>query len=71
MVRLFLRKSLGKNAEDIAEPAKFLMNLTKHTRRGVYHKVEHGVKLLEQLNAHQLEESSPEFANLVERLQET
>ncbi len=58
-----------KNAQDIPQPAEYLMGLTRNTGKGTYRKIEHGVKLLESLDAHQLEQASVEFANLIKRLE--
>jgi hypothetical protein len=59
----------SKNAEDIINPARELMKITRLISKQPYHKVKHGVRLLERLDADKLEKSSPEFARLVKRLQ--
>jgi hypothetical protein len=58
-----------KHFQNIETPAKYLAGLTKNTKKGEYHKVRHGVKLLERLDAEQLVQDSPEFADLIEKLQ--
>ena len=63
------KKLSKKKSEDIDRPAEYLSELTKNTRNGSYHKVKHGVRLLGLLNAHKLEQSSTEFANLIKKLQ--
>lgn len=57
-----------KDHESIPEPDKFLIELTRNTKRGKYHKVRHGVELLKKLDAKKLTNSSSEFSDLVKRL---
>ncbi len=66
-------KLINKNSEQIeaiSKPAEYLMKLTKDTKKGEYHKVRHGVLLLEKINADELEKKSSEFASLIRRLKE-
>jgi len=44
------------------------MKLTKNTKKGTYHKVNHGTQLLELLDANQLENRFSEFKDLIEKL---
>jgi len=57
-----------KNPQEIKEPDKVLMKLTKNTKKGTYHKVNHGTQLLELLDANQLENRFSEFKDLIEKL---
>lgn len=56
------------DAESISEPDKFLIELTKNSKRGRYHKVKHGVELLKKLDAKKLAKTSGEFSALIEKL---
>lgn len=60
-----------KDAETKAEPDKYLIELTKNTIRGKYHKVKHGVELLKKLDAQELANTSDEFSALIEKLKST
>jgi hypothetical protein len=62
------RKIPQKDAKEIQNPAEFLKEITKHTKKGKYHKVKHGVELLKKLNANKLEEYFVDFASLIENL---
>lgn len=57
-----------KSAKEIHKPAEFLMEITRHSKKGKYHKVKHGVELLKKLNASELEEYFSDFASLIRNL---
>jgi hypothetical protein len=57
-----------KHAKQFSNPDEYLQGLTKHTKKGTYHKVRHGVELLKRLNAVQLKKDFPEYASLIECL---
>ncbi len=57
-----------KKAIDFSEPDKVLEELSKNTKRGKYHKIRHGVELLQFLDADRLEKDFTEFARLITRL---
>lgn len=60
-----------KNVKDIKNPAEFLMEITRHTKKGKYHKVKHGVELLKKLDANKLEECFSDFASLIQNLKQS
>lgn len=62
------QKIKTNNAESISEPDNFLVELTKNSKRGRYHKVKHGVELLKKLDAKALANTSAEFSALIKRL---
>lgn len=57
-----------KKASDFANPDEKLIELTKNTRKGEYHKIKHGVELLKLLDATQLEKDFPDFKNLIAKM---
>ena len=57
-----------KDVKLINSPDEFLQNLTKATRKGKYHKVNHGVALLNLLNAKTLINDFNDFSGLIENL---
>lgn len=57
-----------KNIIEIANPDEKLIELTKHTKKGKYHKIRHGVELLKLLNATKLEDDFADFKMLIERI---
>jgi hypothetical protein len=57
-----------KKASDFANPDEKLMELTKNTDKGKYHKIKHGVELLKLLDATQLEKDFPDFKNLIAQM---
>lgn len=59
---------IKKPAKDILHPAEYLMDITKNTDKGVYHKIRHGVQLLMKLNADLLAEEFPDFRNLIDKI---
>ncbi|HAO20422.1 MAG: hypothetical protein BWK80_36995 [Desulfobacteraceae bacterium IS3] len=65
-----IRNKNSEQIEAISKPAEYLMKLTKDTKKGKYHKVRHGVSLLEKINADELAKKSSEFETLIRRLRE-
>ena len=57
-----------RNLTDIPDPKGELKNATKDSKRGEYHEIKHGVKLLKLLDAKLLEESFIDFKNLIKPL---
>lgn len=51
----------SKPAAEFSQPAFELQKLTKNTKKGKYHKVQHGTALLSMLNAEKLAEEFPDF----------
>lgn len=59
-----------KHAKEIPSPAEFLEELTKNSKKGKYHKVNHGTALLELLDATKLTSDFKDFENLIKKLSE-
>jgi Domain of unknown function (DUF4276) len=57
-----------RQAKEIPDPSDVLRGLTKSTKKGAFHKVEHGTALLEMLDAGNLEFQFEDFADLINRL---
>lgn len=57
-----------KPATEISEPDKALQRLTEKTKKGKYHKVRHGEKLLEQLDVEKLRRDVKEVDRLIQKL---
>lgn len=57
-----------KKASDFVNPDEKLIELTKNTKKGEYHKIRHGVELLKLLDATQLEKDFPDFKNLIDKM---
>ena len=57
-----------KKASDFKNPDEKLIELTKYTKKGEYHKIKHGVELLKLLNATQLEKDFSDFKNLIDKM---
>lgn len=62
------KKLPAKPAKDIEKPSDFLQNITRLTKKGKYHKVQDGTRLLELLDASKLEEDFPDFKSLIDKL---
>lgn len=58
-----------RTASEIPKPDVFLENLTKTTKKGKYHKVNHAVELLSKLDIKRLKEDFSDVKNLIEALQ--
>lgn len=61
-------KLAKKPASDFSEPDKELQKYTRGTKKGPYHKVNHGSKLLPMLDADKLMQDFPDFKRLIEEL---
>ena len=61
-------KLASKNAELFNEPDKELERITKSTKKGSYHKVNHGTELLKLLDATILYNSFEDFKRLIDTL---
>lgn len=57
-----------RNASDIPKPDDVLENLTKTTKKGKYHKVNHAVELLSKLDIVRLKEDFSDVKNLIDAL---
>lgn len=57
-------------ASEIPNPCDKLEYLTKPTRKGRYHKINHAVPLLEKLDANQLSQDFPDFKSMIEALRQ-
>ena len=62
------KKLPKKNGCDFNEPDKELQRITKDTKKGIYHKVNHGAQLLKLLDADRLCLDFPDFRRLIESL---
>lgn len=56
-------------ASEIRKPDVVLENLTKNTKKGKYHKVNHAVELLSKLDIKKLKEDFSDVKNLIDVLQ--
>ncbi|HEY0459758.1 MAG TPA: DUF4276 family protein [Pyrinomonadaceae bacterium] len=70
----FNRKALAKtaNVEKIAKATveSGLENATKNTQKGVYHKIQHGAKLLELISPQKVRDAAPHCDRLFETISE-
>ncbi|MBI3509436.1 MAG: DUF4276 family protein [Bacteroidetes bacterium] len=55
-----------KNASAFANPDEELQRITKDTKKGTYHKVNHGAQLLKLLDADKLYHDFPDFQRLID-----
>jgi len=63
-----ISKKIKRNPKEIDNPSDVLADLTKGTKKGKYHKVNHGVELLKQLNLDTLMKNFSDVENLVKTL---
>lgn len=59
-------KVQGKNPKAIPNPSDLLVQLTKKSQKGKYHKVEHATDLLKRLNLVNLEKNFDDVRNLMQ-----
>ncbi|MDX2246938.1 MAG: DUF4276 family protein [Bacteroidia bacterium] len=63
-------KLTQKNPIEYPHPDEEIQRLTKHTKKGGYHKIKHGVELLKLLDAAKLEDDFNDFKRLITRINE-
>lgn len=63
-----MSKKIKRKPSEIENPSDLLATIAKNTKIGEYHKVRHGVALLEKLNLDLLMKTFPDVKNLVDTL---